>query len=282
MFDRLVAGLEPDGSVEHLDAVVPGPAGVALRILRERPGQDRRPCLLWMHGGGYVVGNHRTDEPLLERWCRSFGCVVVSVDYRLAPEHPYPAPLDDCQAALAWVVANADDLGIDVARIGVGGSSAGAGLAAGLALRCRDAGDIRLSFQLLLAPMLDDRQCTVSSGWQVPTWSADSNTFGWRSYLGPAYGTEVPIDAAPARAVELAGLPPACVVVGGADGFLDECVAYRAWPPPRRRTGGAPRLSGRSPRVHQPRPDLGARPPGDGGCRGLVLIGARCAAARRC
>ena len=226
MLEQRVAGLELDDGVEGFDAVVDAAGGLAVRILRRDDGSTHRPCVLWFHGGGFVGGNHRMDEPLLERWCLALGCVVVSVDYRLAPEHTYPAPLDDCYAALEWLVAHASDLGVDVTRIGVGGGSAGGGLAAGLSMLARDRGEIPLAFQLLLAPMLDDRQRTASSGWPVPTWDPESNALGWRCYLGEGQGGDVPAYAAPARAPDLAGLPPACIVVGGVDGFLDECVEY--------------------------------------------------------
>ena len=141
-------------------------------------------------------------DPLLDRWCPGLGVVGVSVEYRLAPETPYPGPLEDCYAALRWTYDNADELGIDKERIGVYGLSAGGGLAAALALLARDRGEVPLAFQLLDCPMLDDRQQTPSiraDGLYV--WSAGSNEFGWRSYLGALYGSdEVPPYAAAARA----------------------------------------------------------------------------------
>lgn len=226
MFDQLADSLPPAHDVDHVDHLVPGDPELVVRVTRPRSGTTPAPGLLWLHSGGYVVGNHRIHDLLLRRWCDAHGLVIVSVDYRLAPEHPYPAPLDDCYAALQWVAANAGDLGIDLARLGVGGSSAGGGLGAALTLLARDRGEIPLAFQLLLAPMLDDRQRTASSQWPVPVWDPASNTTGWRAYLGASYGGDVEPYAAPARATDLAGLPPACIVVGGVDGFLDECVDY--------------------------------------------------------
>jgi acetyl esterase/lipase len=156
------------------------------------------------------------------------GVVGVSVDYRLAPETPYPGPLDDCYAALRWAHDNAAELGIDPARIGIYGLSAGGGLAAALALLARDRGEVPLAFQLLDCPMLDDHQITPSiNASELYVWSAASNEFGWRSYLGARYGSDdVPPYAAAARATDLAGLPPACLVVGSIDGFRDEDIDY--------------------------------------------------------
>jgi acetyl esterase/lipase len=168
------------------------------------------------------------DDQLFDRWCPPLGIVGVSVEYRLAPEHPYPAPLDDCYAALAWTFEHADELGIDRERIGIGGISAGGGLAAALALLARDRGELSPSFQLLDCPMIDDRQSTSSMQLDgLYVWSRESNEFGWRSYLGDLYGSpDLPPYAAAARATDLTGLPPAFVSVGAIDGFRDEDIDY--------------------------------------------------------
>jgi acetyl esterase/lipase len=181
-----------------------------------------------IHGGGYVLGSLDMDDARFSRWCLELGCVGVSVEYRLAPETPYPGPLDDCYAALRWTHEHADEIGIDRDRIGIAGVSAGGGLAAALALLARDRGELPIAFQLLECPMLDDRQETHSSRLaDLPVWSRESNTFGWRSYLGDLYGRDdVPPYAAAARAEDLGGLPPAMVIVGGADGFRDENILY--------------------------------------------------------
>jgi acetyl esterase/lipase len=225
---RPVSAASPD--LDRWEVTVPACEGsppVILRVHRPRGAVGPLPGFYWMHGGGYVVGSAAGEDARLERWCTVAGCVGIAVEYRLAPEHPYPAPLDDCDAGLRWVVAHAEELGVDPARIGVGGSSAGGGLAAGLTLLTRDRGEIELMFQLLNCPMLDDRQLTASSRREVPVWNPASNRFGWQSYLGPRYGTDdVPPYAAPARAGDLAGLPPALVAVGTVDGFFDEDVAY--------------------------------------------------------
>jgi len=214
--------------VDQHDHVVPGDPEVGVRVYRPAGVEGRLPGLLWIHGGGYVVGNPAMDDEKLHRLCTDLGLVAVSVDYRLAPETPYPGPLEDCYRALQWAFESAGSLGIDVARVGIGGSSAGGGLAAGLALLARERGGPPLRFQLLDCPMLDDRQVTWSSQQDDrPIWSRESNTYGWRAYLGDLYGRDdVPPTAAPARATDLSGLPPAYVSVGTVDGFLDEDVDY--------------------------------------------------------
>jgi acetyl esterase/lipase len=210
---------------EHL---VPGDPSVRVRVHRPVGVEGRLPSVITIHGGGYVIGSYDMDDPLLDRWCPSLGVVGVSVEYRLAPETSYPGPIDDCYAALCWTHDHADELGVDPGRIGVYGLSAGGGLAAALALLARDRGEVTLAFSLLDCPMLDDRAATPSiraAGLYV--WGAGSNEFGWRSYLGQLYGSdEVPPYAAAARATDLVGLPPTCVIVGSIDGFRDEDIDY--------------------------------------------------------
>jgi acetyl esterase/lipase len=183
-----------------------------------------------IHGGGYVIGSYTMDDTAFDRYCVDFGCVGVSVEYRLAPETPYPGPLEDCYRGLAWTFAHSADLGVDPARIGIRGESAGGGLAAALALLARDRGEVDVAFALLECPMIDDRQITPSSQYDdLAVWNREANTFGWRSYLGDLYGTDdVPAYAAPARALDgdLSGLPPTLVITGGADGFRDEDIQY--------------------------------------------------------
>jgi acetyl esterase/lipase len=215
-------------AVERTDYAVPGDPDVVIRVHRPR-GIDRPlPCLYSIHGGGYVIGSFTMDDPRFDVWCPRFGCVGVSVEYRLSPETPYPGPLDDCYLGLQWVYDHHEELGVDPQQIGVAGVSAGGGLAAALALLARDRGELPLQFQLLDCPMIDDRQVTPSSRLDgLSIWSRGSNTFGWRSYLGDRYGTDqVPAYAAPARAEDLTGLPPAYVCVGAVDGFRDEDITY--------------------------------------------------------
>jgi triacylglycerol lipase len=223
---------EPSGAVTIEEHAVPprDGSGPDVRVRVHRPvGIDGPlPAVYAIHGGGYVAGSFTADDPRFEIWCPEHRCVGVSVEYRLAPETPYPGPLEDCYAGLAWTVEHAASFGIDPDRIGVLGVSAGGGLAAGLALLVRDRGELSLAFQALGCPMIDDRQTTASSRLDnLAIWSRESNAFGWRSYLGDRYGTDdVPPYAAAARATDLAGLPPALVNVGGADGFRDEDITY--------------------------------------------------------
>jgi acetyl esterase/lipase len=176
--------------------------------------------LLWIHGGGYVIGSAAQDDALCRRYARELGAIVASVDYRLAPDHPYPIPLEDCYSALQWLVRLPS---VDPARVAIGGASAGGGLAAALALLTRDRGEIPLIAQLLVYPMLDDR--TVGRHLDNPglrLWNQSSNKYGWSAYLGGAD----PEVAVPARREDLTGLPPAWLGVGTFDLFHDEDLAY--------------------------------------------------------
>jgi acetyl esterase/lipase len=215
-------------AVTRIDHQVPGDPPVPLRVHRAKNAEGLLPAIVTIHGGGYVIGSYDMDSPLLDRWCPNLGMVGVSVEYRLAPETSYPGPLEDCYAALRWTHDNAEELGIDRMRIGIYGLSAGGGLAAGLALLARDRGELPVAFVLLDCPMLDDRQRTPSlSADGLYVWGAGSNQFGWRSYLGALSGSDdVPPYAAAARAADLAGLPPTCVVVGSIDGFRDEDIDF--------------------------------------------------------
>lgn len=207
---------------EHLVGDVP------VRVHRPVGVDGPLPCMVSIHGGGYVLGSYDMDDATFDEWCPALGMVGVSVEYRLAPETPYPGPLEDCYAALKWAFDEAESLGIDRGKIGIRGVSAGGGLTAGLALLARDRGEVAVAFQLLDCPMLDDRMATPSIQHDgLPVWTRESNEFGWRSYLGDLYGTDdVPYTAAPARAEDLTGLPPAFVSVGSVDGFHDEDVTY--------------------------------------------------------
>jgi acetyl esterase/lipase len=198
-----------------------------VRLHRERGVTEARPCLISIHGGGYVIGSHLGDDGRFDKWSPALGCVGISVGYRLAPETPFPGPLEDCYAVLRWAHQNARDLGIDPRGIGIIGGSAGGGLAAGLALLARDRAEFPVAFQVLSYPMLDDRQITRSSQAAAPLWGPSANQFGWRSYLsGLGSGEDVPGYAAAARAKELAGMPPTFITVGNLDGLLDEDIDY--------------------------------------------------------
>ncbi len=229
---QLVAAPAPalSQAVVRTEHVVSEDPRVVVRVHRPRGVEGPLPLVYSIHGGGYVFGTYDMDDTRFDRWCPIFSCVGISVEYRLAPETPYPGPLEDCYAGLLWAYENRDELGIDASRLVIAGVSAGGGLAAALALLARDRGEVPITHQLLECPMIDDRQSTSSSRLDgLAVWSRESNTFGWKAYLGARYGTDdVPPYAAPARAVDLAGLPPGLVIVGGADGFRDEDIAYAA------------------------------------------------------
>lgn len=230
--DEMRAGSLPaaplSDAVERVDYVIREDPRLTVRVHQQKgTKQSNRPCVYSIHGGGYVMGSVDMDDGLFDILCQKTDCVGISVEYRLAPEHPYPIPIEDCYEGLAWVFANAESLGIDPARVGIHGLSAGGGLAAALALMVRDRGEHRLAYQVLDCPMLDDRQITASSQAELIGWTKESNEFGWRSYLGDLYGRDdIPYIAAPSRATDLSGLPPAYICVGGADGFRDEDIAY--------------------------------------------------------
>jgi acetyl esterase/lipase len=227
--ERMADIYQRTGKVTSTDHVVTSHDGFEFKVRVHRPvGVDGPlPAIVWMHGGGLVAGTYRLDDGRFDRWCPKFGVVGVAVDYGLAPERPYPGPIEDSYAALAWTHANADELGVVPGRVGIGGSSAGGNQAAGLALLARDRGELPVEFQALVYPMLDDRMITPSSAWDVPIWPPVSNDFGWNAYLEGRRGEpDVPIYAAPARAGDLAGLPPTFICVGALDGFLDEDVDY--------------------------------------------------------
>ncbi|MFC8796574.1 alpha/beta hydrolase [Promicromonospora sp. NPDC057138] len=192
--------------------------------------RPRTPALLWIHGGGMVLGDAAQDSAFCRRMADELGIVVVSAEYRLAPEHPFPTPLEDCYTALQWLAGQSD---VDPARIAIGGESAGGGLAAALTLLAKERGEIRPVLQLLSYPMLDDRTVTRTDvdPRRLRIWSAKSNRFGWRGYLGTAASGgasdgDVPPLAAPARYEDLTGLPPVWIGVGTNDLFHDEDVAY--------------------------------------------------------
>ncbi len=213
---------------------IPGPPGsppvdVAIYTPRQRSSHPR-PCIFHMHGGGYVVGSAAASDATLRPKPAALDCVVVSVEHRLAPETPFPGAIEDCYAALSWLFAHADELGIDTRRIGVMGESAGGGLAAALALLTRDRGEWPLAFQHLVYPMLDDRTCTRKQPHLYTgefLWTAEKNAFGWSCLLGTAPGgADVSPYAAAARATDLSGLPPTFICTGALDLFLEEDLEY--------------------------------------------------------
>ena len=211
----------------------PGPAGapdVRMLVYKPTTAQGPLPALLWIHGGGYVIGTADSEDLGVKGIVSAIGCAAVSVDYRLAPETPHPGPVEDCYAALKWLYNNADEMGVDAKRIAIGGGSAGGGLAAALGLLTRDRGEVPLAFQLLLYPMLDDRTVTATDPHPYTgefIWTADANRFGWKSLLGQEPGAhDVSPYASAARAEHLEGLPPTFISVGALDLFLEEDMEY--------------------------------------------------------
>ncbi|WP_367319198.1 alpha/beta hydrolase [Streptomyces sp. HUAS ZL42] len=228
-----------DGFFDVEDRTVPGPEGapeISLLICRPAAPADAGPLpvIYHTHGGGMVIGNNRVgvDAPLA--WAKELGAVVVSVEYRLAPENPHPAPIDDVYTGLLWTVEHAKEIGGDPERIVLAGASAGGGLTAALALLLRDRKGPQPIGQMLLCPMLDDRNDTFSSHQMagLGIWDRTANDTGWSALLGDRRGgPDVSPYAAPARAEDLSGLPPAFLDVGSAETFRDEVVSYasRIW-----------------------------------------------------
>ncbi|GCE50402.1 acetyl esterase/lipase [Thermosporothrix hazakensis] len=219
--------------IEVTEHFVPGPEGAPeVRVLLYQPTTEIRPvpALLWMHGGGYVMGSPEQEDLMVKKVVSVLGCVAVSVGYRLAPETHHPGPVEDCYAALQWLHTHTSKLGVDPARIALVGSSAGGGLAAALGLLARDRGEIPLAFQLLIAPMLDDRTCIMAEPHPYTgefIWTREANRFGWTSLLGQEPGgPDVSPYAAAARAEDLEGLPPTFINVGALDLFLEEDLEF--------------------------------------------------------
>jgi acetyl esterase/lipase len=233
LISQAPANVSHSSTLSVSERFIPGPEGApTVRVLVYLPTsvQGPLPVLLWLHGGGYVMGSADAEDLRVKNIVSALGCAAVSVDYRLAPETPHPGPLEDCYAALKWLWTHADELLIDPHRIAVGGASAGGGLAAALALLTRDRGEISVVFQCLLAPMLDDRTCTLAEPHPYTgefIWTPQANRFGWTALLGQEPGgPDVSPYAAAARAQHLEGLPATSINVGALDLFLEEDLEY--------------------------------------------------------
>ena len=222
------AAVPPNPNVTEEDRLVPGPEGgadVRVRVYRPVDPEPARPAIYYIHGGGLNKGDIESSGPDASMLCEQVGAVVVSVEYRLAPEDPYPAGVDDCYAGLVWLARSAAELGVDPERVALYGASAGGGLAIAVALLARDRGFPALRFQMPVYPMIDDRNETPSS-YEVTgigMWDRHNNAEAWQWYLGDGKADQY---AAPARAEDLAGLPPAYIDVGTVDLFRDEDITF--------------------------------------------------------
>ncbi len=213
------------------DIIIPGPDNgkvVPVRTYSPVSKSDNLPALLWFHGGGFILGTLDMEDPWCSAMAHETQCKVISVDYRLAPEHPFPAGVEDCYSALLWAASTSKELGIDKTRIGTGGVSAGGNMAAALTLMARDREGPELAFQFLIYPCLDDRHNTPSS-YSITNkrvWHRQMSIRAWEAYLGDKHKEEVSCYAAPARAENLSGLPPAYVTAAELDLLRDEDIEY--------------------------------------------------------
>ncbi len=233
MLDYIAANTGPTDGVDTRSFSVPGSDGAVLDATwyRRSTGDQPRSAVLYLHGGGMIFSLDEMGkmyELAVRRYVAASGVPMLVVDYRVAPEHPHPTPVEDCYAALEWLAGQSGTLGFDAGRLAVMGDSAGGGLAAGVCLMARDRGGPAIAQQLLIYPMLDDRPLTPDPALlRFLTWTYDDNLTGWGALLGDqAGGQNVSPYAAPARAADLAGLPDTYIDVGDLDIFKDEDIAY--------------------------------------------------------
>ncbi len=227
---QLLAALEipPNPNVASEDRMVPGPEGapdIRVRIYRPVDATGTLPGIYFIHGGGMILGDIEEEDAVATQICERVDAVVVSVEYRLAPEHPYPAPVEDCYAGLVWMARNAGELRLDPDRLAVYGASAGGGLTIATSMLARDRGFPQLRFQMPIYPMIDDRNETPSSHeiTDIGLWDRAGNIEAWQWYLGDGKPDQY---AAPARAEDLTGLPPTFIDVGTVDLFRDEDITF--------------------------------------------------------
>jgi acetyl esterase/lipase len=228
--EAMLSAIEvPDNpNVSKEDRTVPGPAGdpdISVRVYRPVNAEGAVPGIFFIHGGGMILGSVEGEDPVATRICDQVGAIVVSVEYRLSPEHPHPAPVEDCYAGLVWMASHAEDLGFDPDRLAVYGGSAGGGLTIAVCLAARDRGGPAVKYMMPIYPMIDDTNMTRSSQEiiDIGIWDRAGNVEAWAWYLG---GKPADQYAAPARAEDLAGLPPAFIDVGTVDLFRDEDIAF--------------------------------------------------------
>jgi acetyl esterase/lipase len=228
--EAMLAGIEvPDNpNVTKEDRTIPGPAGdpdISVRVYKPVNVTTDLPGIYFIHGGGMILGTVAGEDPVATLICDQVGAVVVSVEYRLSPENPHPAPVEDCYAGLVWMAKNAAELGFDPERLAVYGGSAGGGLTIATAMLARDRGGPALSFMMPIYPMIDDTNTTGSSQEivDIGIWDRAGNIEAWAWYLG---GKPADQYAAPTRAEDVSGLPPAFIDVGTVDMFRDEDIAF--------------------------------------------------------
>lgn len=227
MRELLASRPQPPSSVDVMQETrtIASPDGEVDVIVYRKTDRPSQPAVVWIHGGGYILGNAEDERARV--FAHEFDCTVFSVDYRLAPEHPFPAGPNDCYAALSWVMNDASALGIDRTKVVLGGASAGGGMAAGVALMNRDRDKFQLKLQLLLYPMIDNLHCTPSGEIENhPVWKRRTSFNAWEMYLDGEPGDAASPYAAAARAEDLSGLPPAYICVGSEDLFRDEDLEY--------------------------------------------------------
>lgn len=232
--DRLSPNLEAlptDAAVAVRNEMIPGDEQapeLRVRIYEPKEKKGALPALLWIHGGGYLVGSPESDEGLLIQIAKELQCVVVAPDYRLAPEQRFPAAVDDCYRTLQWMTNEQNSLKIKTNRVAVAGASAGGGLTAAVALKARDEKGPEICFAMPLYPMLDNRNATASS-YQITdarVWNRDAAEAAWALYFSEDFRGDISPYAAPARAENLSGLPPMYIMVGALDMFRDEIIEY--------------------------------------------------------
>ncbi|MDR1734295.1 MAG: alpha/beta hydrolase [Oscillospiraceae bacterium] len=215
--------------LDYEEIYIPREDGSRLRIAKYAPKEKEEnvPALLWIHGGGYANSTPENEEAFIEAIIQAVGCVVLSPDYTLSTEKPYPAALEDCYSALQWLQAHAAAYGARSDQLFVGGESAGGGMTAALTLYARDKGEINVAYQMPLYPMIDDRPTASNTGNTHAIWNSASNDHAWNLYLNGRKGAaDIPIYAAPARAADYTNLPPTCTYVGSIEAFHDETVTY--------------------------------------------------------
>lgn len=229
------APVPPDPRVTRSDAVIPGVDGnpdVRVRWYRPAAATGPLPGLVYFHGGAYIMGSLDENDDRLDQMVIKLGCAAVSVDWRLAPEHPYPDGLNDAETVWRRIDEDPAAFGLDGSRLVIGGASAGAGLAAALCIRLREAGGRQPRLQLLVYPMLDDRETAASiraiadDPGHRGLWQLRAERLCWQAYLGRLAGGDVPPTAAPARATDLSGVAPAFLAIGDVDAYLDSNLQY--------------------------------------------------------